>query len=245
MIGNLALQLREGTRNSHTLSENTAFMKCFLKGKITQEIFRKLLGNFYFIYKTLESELLSNANNLVVNRIYFPELNRTANLEKDLAFYYGENWREEIALSQAGESYLNRIREISRQEPELLVAHSYVRYLGDLSGGQGLKKIVRSSFDLPPEEGTQFYEFDEFSTFEEQKEFKVKYRDALNSLPIDETTAQEIVNEANRVFRLNCNLLHALEGDIKTSLGETEFELITSNNQLGSTENNLELSPVS
>ena len=245
MTSNLALQLREGTINSHTLSENTAFMKCFLKGKITQEIFRKLLANFYFIYKTLESELLNNANNPVVNRIYFPKLNRTANLEQDLAFYYGENWREEIALSQAGESYLNRIREISRQEPELLVAHSYVRYLGDLSGGQGLKRIVRSSFDLPPEEGTQFYEFDEFSTFEEQKEFKVKYRDALNSLPIDETTAQEIVNEANRVFRLNCNLLHALEGDIKTSLGEAEFDLITSNNQPGSTENNPELSQVS
>ena len=245
MIGNLALQLREGTRNSHALSENTAFMQCFLKGKITKNVFRKLLGNFYLIYYNLESELLNNYSHPVVRKIYFPQLNRTLSIEKDLAFYYGENWREKISLCPAVRDYVTRIREVGVRIPELLVAHSYVRYLGDLSGGQGLKRIVRASFDLPSGQGTQFYEFDHFSTFEAQKEFKVKYRNALNSLPINENTAQKIVAEANYVFRLNCNLLHALEGDIKTSLGEAEFELITSNNQPGSTENNLELSPVS
>lgn len=32
--------------------------------------------------------------------------------------------------------YMNRIRAVGRDAPELLVAHAYTRYLGDLSGGQ-------------------------------------------------------------------------------------------------------------
>jgi hypothetical protein len=45
MHQNLAEQLREGTKHSHTAAENTAFMKCFLKGTVEQEPFRKLLAN--------------------------------------------------------------------------------------------------------------------------------------------------------------------------------------------------------
>eukprot|EP00121_Abeoforma_whisleri_P005982 Awhi_evm1s5431 len=44
--------------------------------------------------------------------------------------------------------YLNRLNEITRTKPFLLVAHVYVRYLGDLSGGQVLKRIVRKALNL-------------------------------------------------------------------------------------------------
>ena len=90
MSSNLASQLREGTKHSHTMAENTAYMKCFLKGIVEKEPFRKLLANLYFVYSTLEAEILRHRNHPVVGLIYFPELNRQASLEKDLAFYYGE-----------------------------------------------------------------------------------------------------------------------------------------------------------
>jgi heme oxygenase len=32
MSSHLDIRLREGTKHSHTMAENTAFMKCFLKG---------------------------------------------------------------------------------------------------------------------------------------------------------------------------------------------------------------------
>ena len=139
-MSNLASQLREGTKQSHTMAENTAYMKCFLKGIVEKEPFRKLLANLYFVYTTLEAELFRHRNHHVVGFIYFPELNRQASLEKDLAFYYGDNWREEITPSEAGKVYVDRIKEISNNEPALLVAHSYVRYMGDLSGGSSTKK---------------------------------------------------------------------------------------------------------
>ena len=239
MSSNLASQLREGTKHSHTMAENTAYMKCFLKGIVEREPFRKLLANLYFVYSTLEAELLRHQDHPVVGLVYFPELNRQASLEKDLAFYYGDRWQAEIAPSEAGRDYVARLQEISHSEPALLVAHSYVRYMGDLSGGQGLKSIVRSALELPSDRGTRFYEFDAFSSIGAIKEFKGRYRDALNSLPVDAQSIEKIVAEANAAFALNRDVMHALEPEVKAAIGDHVFDLITRQDIPGSTERTL------
>ncbi len=236
MNSNLASQLREGTKQSHTLAENTAYMKCFLKGYLTKEPFAKLLSNLYFVYSALEAELLRHSKHPVVSSIYFPQLDRKAHLAEDLAYYYGNNWRESIIPSQAGRDYVARLHEISHTEPALLVAHAYVRYLGDLSGGQGLKNIVRSALELPSNLGTRFYEFDAFPSVVAIREFKGQYRDALNSLPVDEELATKIVAEANYAFSLNRDVLHSLEPEVQAAIGEDLFAQILNNNKLGSTE---------
>lgn len=236
MSNNLALKLREGTSHSHTLAENTAFTKCFLKGIVEKEPFRKLLADFYFLYSTLEEELERNKNNPVISNIYFPELNRKQNLVADLEYYYGENWAAEIFPSVAGQTYVARIREVSNSEPALLVAHSYVRYMGDLSGGQSLKNIARSALELPEGKGTQFYEFEQISSAEARREFKGKYRDALNSLPIDEVLEQKIIDEANAAFKLNRDVVHELEADVREAIGDHVFDLITRQEIPGATE---------
>ena len=236
MSSNLASLLREGTQHSHTMAENTAFMKCFLKGIVEREPFRKLLANLYFVYTALEEEIQRHLTHPVVGLIYFPELNRKAKLEEDLAFYYGENWREEISPSEVGKAYVNRIHEVAKTEPALLVAHAYVRYMGDLSGGQSLRKIVRSALNLPPDRGTGLHEFDQFPTPEARREFKFKYRDTLNSLPVDDVLAQKIVDEANEAFRFNRDVVHDLEDDVRAAIGDHVFDLITRQDIPGSTE---------
>jgi heme oxygenase (biliverdin-producing, ferredoxin) len=236
MSHNLANQLREGTQQSHTAAENTAFMKCFLKGIVEREPFRKLLANLYLVYSTLEAELQHLQDHPIVGRIYFSDLNRQTNLEKDLAYYYGENWQSQIAALPAGQVYVDRIRELAEKDPALLVAHAYVRYLGDLSGGQSLKNIIRSALSLPPDQGTAFYEFEHFATPEARRAFKETYRIALDSLPLDDATAQRIVDEANHAFQLNRNVMHDLEADVIAAIGEHTFDLLTRQNRPGSTE---------
>jgi heme oxygenase len=236
MSHDLATQLREGTSHSHTLAENTAFTKCFLKGIVEKEPFRKLLADFYFLYSALEEEILRHRDHPVVSKIYFPQLNRQKKLEEDLEFHYGENWRNEIKASEAGKTYVARIHEVANTEPALLVAHSYVRYMGDLSGGQSLKNIARSALELPPNQGIQFYEFDELGSPEERRGFKGVYRDALNSIDVDEELAQKIVAEANYTFNLNRDVVHELEADVKAAIGDHVFDLITRQEIPGSTE---------
>lgn len=236
MSQDLAQRLREGTKHSHTVTENTAFMKCFQKGIVERDIFRKLLLNLYFVYSALETELQRHRNHPVVGSIYFSELNRTANLERDLAFYYGDNWHQQVTPLEAGQVYVDRIHTVANTDPVLLVAHAYTRYMGDLSGGQSLRNIARSAMNLPPNQGTALHEFEQIPTIEAKRAFKEKYRVALNSLPIDEATIQKIVNEANLAFTLNRDVVQALEDDVRAMIGEHVFDLLTRQNQPGSTE---------
>ncbi|MEM1426710.1 MAG: biliverdin-producing heme oxygenase, partial [Cyanobacteria bacterium P01_H01_bin.130] len=142
MSSNLATKLREGTQEVHTMAENMGFIKCFLKGVVEKKSYRKLVSNFYYIYSAMEEEMDRHKDHPVVSKIYFPELHRKESLEKDMAYYFGADWRETTQPSAAAVGYIERIQEIGNESPELLVSHSYTRYIGDLSGGQILKKIT-------------------------------------------------------------------------------------------------------
>ena len=236
MSQDLAQRLREDTAHSHTAAENTAFMKCFLKGIVERAPFRKLLANLYFVYSTLEAEMRRHADHPVVGPLVFPEIFRTASLEQDLDFYYGENWREQIEPLPAGKVYVERLQKISNTDPALLIAHAYTRYMGDLSGGQALKNIVRSALKLPEDRGTSLHEFEQLPTVEAKRAFKQQYRDALNALPVDDTAIQSIVAEANLAFQLNRDVVHELEDEVKAAIGEHVFDLLTRQEIPGATE---------
>ncbi|TYQ30404.1 heme oxygenase (biliverdin-producing) [Pseudanabaena sp. UWO310] len=236
MTSYLATRLREGTKQSHTAAENTAFMKCFLKGIVEVVPFRKLLANLYLVYSALEAELKHHLHHPIVGQMYFPELDRQSSLEWDLAFYYGEDWRSQIVPLAAGQVYVNRILELSQTDPACLIAHSYTRYMGDLSGGQALKHIIRSALDLPSDRGTDFYEFEQLPSIEAKRIFKEKYRQTLDDLSVDEETILRIVAEANYAFTLNRNVVNELEADLRAVLDPHIFELLTKQDRVGSTE---------
>lgn len=204
---NLAEKLKIGTQQSHSNAEHTGFMRNFLSGGISRESFCQLLSNLYFVYSQLEAELQTHQTHPNISKIYFSELNRKANLEKDLNFYYGEHWPDNIVASTAAQGYVSRLRELSATEPSLLIAHSYTRYMGDLSGGQSLKKIVQSVFNLAEHQGICFYEFDQIS---DVNEFKNLYRQRLNELVLTEQLQDQIVAEANNAFVLNIAMLRDL-----------------------------------
>jgi heme oxygenase len=234
-MSNLSTRLREGTQKSHTAAENTAFMKCFLKGIVELEPWRKLLADLYFVYSTLETAFQQNINHPIAGAMYFPPLNRAENLTRDLAFYYGEDWRNIITPSPAGQVYCDRIQYLAANDPALLIAHAYTRYMGDLSGGQSLKNIVRSALSLPDDRGTDLYEFAQIPTPEARRAFKERYRQAMDALPVDEATIERIVAEANDAFAFNRDVVHELEADVKAAIGEHTFDLLTRQDRPGST----------
>lgn len=233
MSVNLATMLREGTKKSHTMAENVGFVKCFLKGVVEKNSYRTLVANLYFVYSAMEEEMEKLRDHEIVSKIYFPQLHRKQSLEKDLYFYYGTNWRNEVAPSQAALAYVARIREIAATQPELLAAHSYTRYLGDLSGGQILKNIAQRAMNLGENGGTAFYEFE---TIPDEKAFKNEYRQALNELPIDQATADIIVEEANAAFGMNMKMFMELEGNLIKAIGIMLFNTLTRRRSNGSTE---------
>jgi heme oxygenase len=233
MSSNLATKLREGTKKSHTMAENVGFVKCFLKGVVEKESYRKLVANLYFVYSAIEEEMERHKDHPILSHVYFPELNRKASLEKDLHYYYGNNWRDQVAPSSAAQAYVARIHEVANTQPELLIAQSYTRYLGDLSGGQILKGIAQRGMNLSDGQGTAFYEFADIS---DEKAFKAQYRQALDELPLDDATADQIVDEANAAFGRNMAMFNELEGNLIKAIGQMLFNTLTRRRSRGSTE---------
>jgi heme oxygenase len=224
MSNNLAMKLRVGTQQAHIDSENIGFMKCFVKGVVDRDCFIQLLRNLYFVYSELETAIEKHKQHPVISLIYFPELNRQSSLEQDMLFYYGNQWHKRITPSPAAQAYIARIQQISAHEPALLLAHSYTRYLGDLSGGQMLQKIAQSALKLSGYEGTSFYNFQQIP---DKQAFKEKYRQALDKLPVDDTTADKIVAEANHAFKLNMQILKELEVILIEALGRATYNDLT------------------
>ncbi len=92
------------------------------------------------------------------------------------------------ALSQ----YVGRIDELAASpDPSRLLAHAYVRYLGDLSGGQFIRRRISKAYGLDDSAGVSFYEFrplggtssasDATANAGEMKRIKEWYRDGMNT----------------------------------------------------------------
>ena len=224
MNSSLARRLREGTKKAHTMAENVGFVRCFLKGVVDKESYRKLVSSLYFIYSEMETQMQQHQAHSIIGKIYFPLLNRRNSLERDLHFYYGDHWQSQVTVSPATQAYLQRIQDVSNIEPELLIAHAYTRYMGDLSGGQILKGIAQRAMDLAAGEGTAFYEFDDIA---DEKEFKALYRQRLDDLPLSETTIDRIVEEANTAFEMNMRLFQEIEGSFIKAIGQVLYNTLT------------------
>nr|YP_009393739.1 Heme oxygenase [Caloglossa beccarii]ARW62301.1 Heme oxygenase [Caloglossa beccarii] len=211
MSTDLAKQLREGTTKSHSMAENVSFVKSFLGGVVDKKSYRKLVANLFYIYSAIEKEIERNKNHVAINFIYFPELFRQSSLIEDLSYYYGVDWLSQIKPSSATQLYVNRIHEIGANQPELLIAHAYTRYIGDLSGGQILKKIAINAMNLQNNLGTSFYDF---RAITDEKLFKSEYRNALNNIPLNDKQIGQIIAEANIAFNLNMKIFKELDSSL-------------------------------
>ena len=202
-------EIKAGTKKSHSAAENTSFVKSFLRGVVSKDSYKVLVADLYFVYSAMEEEVRKLKDHPVIGKINLPELERVTALETDLRYYYGPIWRSIVEPSEACQRYVNRIHEVAKTEPELLIGHHYTRYLGDLSGGQILKGIAQKALNLK-DEGLSFYEF---GKIDDAKIYKTKYRSILDELPLTESQQNSIITEANYAFRLNMYMFDTLEGN--------------------------------
>ena len=75
MKTDLAKQLKEGTKASHSAAENTKFVASFLRGALNLTEYRKLITNFYYVYDTMEQRIRETKDPLV-KQIHYPVLER-------------------------------------------------------------------------------------------------------------------------------------------------------------------------
>ena len=139
------MSLKELTAEAHRQAETQPFVKLIFSGNITKEEYATYLYNQYAAYEILESHALIVG---LLNDL--PGIQRAAKLLED----FKELWPADQtvpALANATLLYKEHINTISN-DPTKLMAHLYVRHMGDLYGGQMIAKKVPGS--------GQFYKFD-------------------------------------------------------------------------------------
>lgn len=199
----LSVQLREGSRAEHTAAESSSFMARLLAGEINEAGYLAYLVRLRPVYAALESA--DWAGHPVAGQVLDPALERLAALDADLAFWAPEGLP--AIDSPAADAYAARIRAASATG---YVAHHYTRYLGDLSGGQAIGRILGRSYRLE-EKGLAFYRFDEIARL---KPYKTAYRARLDTLPLSPRERAEVVAEVKVAFGLNQALFEELSRDL-------------------------------
>ena len=216
MITQFSKEIKEGTKKSHSAAENTKFVASFLKGVLDPEEYRKLITNFWYVYETMELRLQESDDRFVKElKQWNVLLFRTAFIQRDLRYYYGPMWREKQIPTEACNKYCYRINEVFNDNPYLLIAHHYTRYIGDLSGGQILKGIAKKALNPPEGEGLHFYDF---PMIEDAKAFKTEYRSTLDNLDLSREQKDALVEEANYAFKLNMDMFNEMKGSATKSL---------------------------
>lgn len=194
--------LREGIWDIHSMADSSTVAQDMQEAKTTLDDMKKITAGLYYIYSILEEAIEQNKENIYVSKIYYPELFRVKAIEEDLEFYFGSSWQEQIYPTVAIQLYISRIKYVAKTNPMLLIAHAYVRYMGDLSGGQMIKQMIREALNLENGKGTQFYEFEKISDI---IAFKKQYRASLDTLELTQSQIQAIIGEANLGFLYNVN----------------------------------------
>jgi heme oxygenase len=193
----LSTAMRDGSKIEHEAAENSTFMSELLAGRINEAGYAAYLLRLRVVYDALESVGRTHHEDPLVGAVHDQDLERLAALDADLDHWAPGGDRE--VDSPAAAAYAGRILGTAPEWGGLYVAHHYTRYLGDLSGGQAIGRILDREFDLGGR-GIAFYAF---PAVPKPKPYKDAYRARLDALGTTPEEKARIVTEVQAAFQLN------------------------------------------
>ncbi|KAF5315353.1 hypothetical protein D9619_007138 [Psilocybe cf. subviscida] len=256
----LAALLRESTMEAHDEVATSTGAKRLLSGELSRDEYTRYLMMLWHVYDSFERALERHATHPTLEPTYNPALlARAPALSADIAHLLDvteAGWQTHPIHKQLIASppvplaaYVSRIESVAASaDPSALLAHSYVRYMGDLSGGQTIRHTLAKAYELDEAagEGISFYAFKELRSAKaanqgEMKRIKEWFREGMNKAGEQGAVVKAaVVEEARTAFVLNAGLFTVLDfeepsegikGDLQvnqldeTSLSEKSFSL--------------------
>jgi len=202
----LSAAIRARSQEAHSTSEGASFMSSLLRGERTRDDYISLVAQHYFIYEALEGATERMRHDPVAACFISDRLTRLPALEADLSFLLGTNWRDRIGMLPATARYVERIKQVGASWVGGYVAHHYTRYLGDLSGGLHIGRVLRRQFGFDTN-GIGFYIFGDIA---DPTEFKNVYREQLDAAPWDDAEKDRVIAEVLTAYRFNTEVFEDL-----------------------------------
>lgn len=206
-----SVRLREATRDHHGRAERTGFVREMLRGGASREGYALFARNLLPAYVAMERDIERLASSPVLGLLAHPPVYRAASLEADLEGLAGPSWRQSLPVLAAARRYAERIAMVAADgNGERLVAHAYVRYMGDLNGGQVLARLLAKNLGLD----TAMLSFYAFPAIGDLGAFKASYRDWIDAAGEEIEDVDAVIDEAAEAFELNIAVSNAVLGRI-------------------------------
>lgn len=188
-------------------------MASMLRGRASRKGYALFLLNLLPAYRALESGLEGGRNDPRLAPLALPELYRCAAIERDLVTLLGAEagWPEMLA---SGIAYGD---QVARATGTRLIAHAYVRYMGDLSGGQILSRMLARDASL----GGIALTFHEYPSIPDCKQYRDAYRDIIDRTVLRPEDEDAVLEEACAAFEHNIRLSQEVAtAELEPALGE-------------------------
>lgn len=205
IAGTLSTELRAATADAHERAHRSTYMAALLDGTLPLDAYTLLAEQYGAIYTALEAASDAMADHPVAGPFVIDELRRLPALHGDLDALGSGVPR----ILPSTTTYVQRLHTAAT-DPERFVAHHYVRYLGDLSGGQLVARLLTRTYGLTGD-GVRFYDF---SALGAPPRFRARYRALLDGAGWDADARARVAGEAVHGFELNIAVLAEMAEEV-------------------------------
>ena len=182
--------IKDLTWEHHKEAERQEFVKVLMSGKINPQFYATYLWNQHKKYDILEA--IATMHGLLDDLF---EVRRKNAIHED----YLELWENQLPppIVESTNEYIGHMKEIMH-DADAVMAHIYVLHMGDLSGGQMIRRKVPGK--------TRMYDFDG-----DTAELKEKIRSKIDDSMADE--AKFVFESSTKLFK------ELMELDIERYMG--------------------------
>ena len=182
--------IKDLTWEHHKEAERQEFVKVLMSGKINPQFYATYLWNQHKKYDILEA--IATMHGLLDDLF---EVRRKNAIHED----YLELWENQLPppIVESTNEYIGHMKEIMH-DADAVMAHIYVLHMGDLSGGQMIRRKVPGK--------TRMYDFDG-----DTAELKEKIRSKIDDSMADE--AKFVFESSTKLFKelMELDIEHYLE----------------------------------
>ncbi|MGB3410428.1 MAG: biliverdin-producing heme oxygenase [Microthrixaceae bacterium] len=200
-------QIRRGTTSAHSNAEHSSAMTDLIKGELPIDGFVRMQTQVAFVYQALEDAADALKEDPIAGPFIDDRLRRTPSLRRDLELL-GAGDIAAVEPNPSTQRYCEQITAAAAKWSPGLIAHHYTRYLGDLSGGQHICRVVERTYGIDRTSGSSFFHFVDI---EDADDFKKGYRTLLDAMPLNPEEREMFIAEVSTAYAMSTELFLDLD----------------------------------
>jgi heme oxygenase (biliverdin-producing, ferredoxin) len=187
--------VRERTVDAHREAEGRPFIVQLMKGELSLAEYVRYLAQLAYVYEALEARARRPKDPEILDT----RLARFGEIESDLRALGIDDWRAKYPALKSTQKYVSHLQSIDVDDIAGYLAHHYTRYLGDLSGGQVIARLVSRHYGATENQLT-FYDFSDLG---DVVPYKRQYRERLDEYFASGAGIERFLAEVDAAYRFN------------------------------------------